>query len=70
MTTQAPPTLADEHAAAWASRDPDRIASFHAEDGVFQLHSGGAGPIEGRTAIRDAFAYLDWAAGLEQMGLA
>ena len=41
---------------AWASHDADRIASHHAEDGIFQLHSGGAGPVEGRTAIRDAFA--------------
>jgi uncharacterized protein (TIGR02246 family) len=56
MTTQAPPTLIDEYAAAWASRDPDRIAEFHAEDGIFQLHSGAAGPVEGRAAIREAFA--------------
>ena len=41
---------------AWASHDADRIASYHAEDGIFQLHSGGAGPIEGRAAIREAFA--------------
>ena len=57
MTTQAPPqTLIDEYADAWASRDVDRIVSFHAEDGIFQLHSGDAGPVEGRGAIRDAFA--------------
>ena len=41
---------------AWASHDADRIASHHAEDGIFQLHSGGAGPVEGREAIREAFA--------------
>lgn len=41
---------------AWASRDPERIAAYHAEDGIFQLHSGGAGPVQGRAAIRDAFA--------------
>jgi uncharacterized protein (TIGR02246 family) len=41
---------------AWASHDADRIAAFHAEDGIFQLHSAGAGPIAGREAIRDAFA--------------
>ena len=34
----------------------DRIASHHAEDGMFQLHSGAAGPVQGRDAIRDAFA--------------
>ena len=48
--------LIAEYSDAWASRDPDRIAAFHAEDGIFQLHSGGAGPIEGRAAIREAFA--------------
>ena len=37
-------------------RDPDRIASHHAAGGIFQLHSGNAGPVEGREAIRDAFA--------------
>ena len=41
---------------AWASHDADRIASYHAEDGIFQLHSAGAGPVQGRTAIRDTFA--------------
>ena len=41
---------------AWASHDPDRIASYHAEDGIFQLHSGAGGPLEGRAAIRDGFA--------------
>ena len=41
---------------AWASHDADRIASHHAEDGIFQLHSGAAGPVQGRDTIRDAFA--------------
>jgi len=41
---------------AWASHDADRIAAHHAEDGIFQLHSGAAGPVRGREAIRDAFA--------------
>jgi hypothetical protein len=49
-------TLIDEYAEAWASRDPDRIVSHHAENGIFQLHSGGAGPVQGRAAIRDTFA--------------
>jgi uncharacterized protein (TIGR02246 family) len=56
MTTQAPPTLIDRYSEAWASHDADRIAEFHAEDGIFQLHSGGAGPVHSRAAIRDAFA--------------
>ena len=57
-TTAAPPlqALIDDYGAAWASHDPDRIAAFHAEDGAFQLHSGAAGPVQGRTAIREAFA--------------
>jgi uncharacterized protein (TIGR02246 family) len=59
MTTSAPPqTLIDEYSEAWASRDPDRIAAHHAEDGIFQLHSGGAGPVQGRDAIRESFAGL------------
>jgi steroid delta-isomerase-like uncharacterized protein len=48
--------LIPAYSEAWASHDADRIAAFHAEDGIFQLHSGDAGPIEGREAIRDAFA--------------
>jgi steroid delta-isomerase-like uncharacterized protein len=57
MTTTAPPqTLIDQYSQAWASRDLDRIVSLHAEDGIFCLHSGQAGPVEGRGAIRDAFA--------------
>jgi uncharacterized protein (TIGR02246 family) len=59
MSTAAAPTvetLIDDYSAAWASHDPDRIAAFHAQDGVFELHSGSAGPVRGRTAIRDAFA--------------
>lgn len=50
--------LIDEYAAAWEARDADRIASYHAEDGVFQLHSGAAGPVQGRDAIRETFAGL------------
>ncbi|HEX2129889.1 MAG TPA: SgcJ/EcaC family oxidoreductase, partial [Solirubrobacterales bacterium] len=59
MTATAAPALAtliDEYSEAWASRDPDRIAAYHAEDGIFQLHSAGAGPVAGRRAIREAFA--------------
>ena len=61
-TATAPPTeaapmerLFDDYGAAWASRDADRIAAHHAEDGVFQLHAG-AEPVRGRDAIREAFA--------------
>jgi steroid delta-isomerase-like uncharacterized protein len=61
MTSTTTPQLTIEeliptYSEAWASHDADRIASFHAEDGIFQLHSAGAGPVEGRGAIRDTFA--------------
>lgn len=49
-------TLIADYSDAWESRDADRIASFHAEDGAFQLHSGAGEAIRGRAAIRDAFA--------------
>ena len=55
-TTATIEELIPVYSEAWASHDPDRIASLHAEDGIFQLHSGGAGPVEGRAAIREAFA--------------
>ncbi len=48
--------LITDYSAAWASHDADRIAAYHAEDGIFQLHSGAVGPLEGRAAIRDGFA--------------
>jgi steroid delta-isomerase-like uncharacterized protein len=40
---------------AWASRDADAIARFHADEGIFQLHAG-AEAVRGRDAIRDTFA--------------
>lgn len=59
-TTSAAPLTIEElipvYSEAWASHDADRIASHHAEDGIFQFHSAAAGPIRGRDAIRDAFA--------------
>ncbi len=42
---------------AWASHDPDAIAAFHAEDGIFHLHADGE-PVRGREAIRATFAGL------------
>ncbi|MGH2952682.1 MAG: nuclear transport factor 2 family protein [Solirubrobacterales bacterium] len=47
--------LIQRYGEAWAARDADLIASFHADDGIFQLHSGGE-PVRGREAIRDTFA--------------
>lgn len=49
------PALFDAYGKAWAERDADRIASFHAVDGIFHLHAG-AEPVAGRDAIRDVFA--------------
>ncbi len=60
-TTTAEPsveTLIREYVTAWEARDPDRIAAHHADDGIFQLHSGDAGPVRGREHIRDTFAGL------------
>jgi hypothetical protein len=50
-------TLIAEYVAAWEARDPDRIASYHAEDGIFHLHSA-AEVVQGRQAIRETFAGL------------
>ena len=55
-TAPAVETLIEEYSDAWAAHDADRIAAHHAEDGIFHLHSGAAGPVEGRATIRDAFA--------------
>jgi len=50
-------TLIADYAAAWEARDADQIAPFHAEDGIFHLHSA-AEPVQGREAIRQTFAGL------------
>ena len=49
--------LIDEYVAAWEARDADLIASHHADDGIFHLHSA-AEPVRGRDAIRETFAGL------------
>ena len=56
LTTEIEALIAD-YAAAWEARDVDLIAPFHAEDGVFHLHSA-AEPVHGREAIRQTFAGL------------
>ena len=55
VTPAAMEQLFSDYGDAWASHDADAIASHHAEDGIFHLHSGGEG-IRGRDAIRDTFA--------------
>jgi ketosteroid isomerase-like protein len=61
MTTTATATameaLIGDYVAAWEARDADRIAPYHAEDGIFHLHSA-AEPVRGREAIRQTFAGL------------
>jgi steroid delta-isomerase-like uncharacterized protein len=47
--------LFDDYGEAWASHEPDAIAGFHAEDGIFHLHAG-TEEVRGREAIRETFA--------------
>ncbi len=49
--------LSSDYAAAWESRDVDRIVAFHAPDGVFHLHAASE-PVSGSEAIRAVFAGL------------
>ena len=56
-TTPEIDTLIDDYVAAWGARDADLIASYHADDGIFHLHSN-AEPVRGRESIRDTFAGL------------
>jgi len=49
--------ITEDYLAAWASRDPDRIAAMHTDDTRFEIHAGG-GPVHGRAAAREAFAGL------------
>lgn len=59
ITAQAPPAAPASPLAAvfaryhvgWETRDPELIASLHAEDTVFWLHDGSE-PVTGRDALR------------------
>jgi uncharacterized protein (TIGR02246 family) len=58
QTGQAPATiqqLVADYAAAWGSRDPDRIAALHTPDTVFDLRIAGETPQNGRQAVRERF---------------
>ena len=48
--------LAERYGEAWNAQDLDGILARHAEDGSFRLHVPGGEPVEGREAIRAAFA--------------
>ncbi len=54
--TAAIEALAERYGEAWNAQDLDGILALHAEDGSFQLHIPGGEPVEGRAAIREAFA--------------
>lgn len=49
--------LFDRYHVAWETRNPDMIASLHAEDTVFWLHDG-SDPVQGRDALRRHCAAL------------
>lgn len=48
--------LAERYGEAWNTQDLDGILELHAEDGTFRLHVPGGEPVQGREAIRTAFA--------------
>lgn len=48
--------LAGRYGDAWNAQDLDAIVAMHAPDGIFHLHAPGAAAVEGREAIREAFA--------------
>jgi hypothetical protein len=49
--------ISERYFAAWAARDPDAIVALHADDTQFWTHLG-AGPVQGRDAVRAAFAEI------------
>ncbi len=57
----ASPTIQQQvaaYAAAWSSRDADRIAALHTPDTIFDLRVDGETPAVGRQATRDQFARI------------
>jgi len=48
--------LAGRYGDAWNAQDLDAIVAMHAPDGIFHLHAPGGEPVEGRDALREAFA--------------
>jgi hypothetical protein len=49
--------ISERYFAAWAARDPDAIVALHTDDTQFWTHLGTA-PVQGRDAVRDAFAEI------------
>jgi uncharacterized protein (TIGR02246 family) len=54
--TAAIEALAERYGEAWNTQDLDGILARHTEYGSFRLHVPGGEPVEGREAIRAAFA--------------
>lgn len=48
--------LAGRYGDAWNSQDLEAIVAHHAPDGIFHLHAPGSAPVQGRDALREAFA--------------
>lgn len=48
--------LAGRYGDAWNSQDLEAIVAMHAPDGIFHLHAPGSAPVQGRDALREAFA--------------
>jgi hypothetical protein len=57
ITEQDLKTISERYFAAWAARDPDAIVALHTEGTQFWTHLG-AGPVQGREAVRAAFAEI------------
>jgi steroid delta-isomerase-like uncharacterized protein len=59
MSTMTPIEIerfAQRYDRAWNAKDVDAIAAMHAEDGTYRLHVAGSPQVQGREAIRAAFA--------------
>jgi steroid delta-isomerase-like uncharacterized protein len=48
--------FAQQYDRAWKAKDVDAIVARHAEDGTYRLHVAGAPELQGREALRAAFA--------------
>ena len=49
--------ISERYFAAWAARDPEAIVALHTDDTQFWTHLGAA-PVQGREAVRAAFAEI------------
>jgi steroid delta-isomerase-like uncharacterized protein len=48
--------LAGRYGDAWNAQDVEAVVAMHAPDGIFHLHAPGGALVEGRDALREAFA--------------